>query len=125
MKDVTPASLARSAFLKTAGCSEDTFEDQQLLLDLYTLLVMVKGRHCEPEDVKLAYLVAGLRYGPNPPYSFDALDDSISDDVHDGCVQDDWISVLNAAALLEQETGDNVRPLSARRGDNDNPGGAK
>lgn len=115
MKDVTPASLARAAFLREQGAAEDTYEGQELLLDLYTLLVMVKGRKCDIDDIKQAWLVAGLRYGPNPPYCFDALDDTISEDIHDVCAQDDWITVLNAAAMLTDADNSKVRPLSARR----------
>lgn len=111
MKDVTPASLARAAFLRAADCSESTFEGQEILLDLFTLLVMVKGRDCDIEDIKRAQLVAGLRFGPNPPACFDLLEYSISEDVHDHCAQDDWISVMNAAHMLEEAGDGNVSPI--------------
>lgn len=99
MKDVTPARRARAAFLKAAGSDESLYDNLETLLDLYTLLVLIKGKYCTEDDIHQAWLVAGLRFGPERREWFDNVESGVLQDEGD-FAQDDMIAVLNAAEIL-------------------------
>ena len=79
----TYITQARTALLAALG---DTGHDwaspwhEQRLLDLYTLLVLVKGTECSTEDVHDAWAVARQRERPDHRdlVPFDQLEESIA-----------------------------------------------
>jgi len=61
----TYITRARAALLAALGDTELDWEREQTLLDLYTLLVLVKGTECSAEDVHDAWAVAHQRVRPD------------------------------------------------------------
>lgn len=100
MKDVSAAARARAAYLGVTGATEELHEDDQLLLDLYTLLVLIKGRNCTQDDIECAWQVAGLRWGPDRPACFDMLDDDADESINSTIASDEMCAVIFAAADL-------------------------
>lgn len=123
MRDITRADRARAAFLQASESVDSHFEGLETLLDLYTLLVLAKGKQCTEEDVRHAWRVTGLRIGPERVGWFDNIEGGVVRD-EGSFALDDRIAIQNAAALLEEEGSDNVEPLPARR-NTDSPGGAR
>ena len=78
--DMTDTSVtrARAALLAALGDTERDWEREPRLLDLYTLLVLIKGTECSAEDVHDAWAVARQRERPGHPalVPFSLLDDS-------------------------------------------------
>ena len=74
----TYITQARAALLTALGDTELDWEQEQRLLDLYTLLVLVKGEACSTEDVHDAWAVARQRERPEHPdlVPFDQLEES-------------------------------------------------
>ena len=52
---------ARSRFLAALDETEGLWEHEQMLLDLYTLLVLTRGADCTCEDIVAAQTIASLR----------------------------------------------------------------
>lgn len=71
---------ARAALLTALGDTEHDWEREQRLLDLYTLLVLIKGEECSTEDVHDAWAVARQRERPDHRdlVPFDQLEESIA-----------------------------------------------
>ena len=63
----TYVTQARNALLSALGDTEPDWEQEQQLLDLYVLLVLVKGEECSTEDVHDAWAVARQRERPEHP----------------------------------------------------------
>ena len=61
----TYITQARAALLTALGDTEHDWEREQRLLDLYTLLVLIKGTECSAEDVHDAWAVAHQRVRPD------------------------------------------------------------
>ena len=74
----TYITRARAALLAALGDTERDWEREPRLLDLYTLLVLIKGTECSAEDVHDAWAVARQRERPAHPalVPFSLLDDS-------------------------------------------------
>jgi len=76
----TYITRARAALLTALGDTEHDWEREQRLLDLYGLLVLVRGVECSTEDVHDAWAVARQRERPEHPdlVPFDQLEDSVA-----------------------------------------------
>lgn len=70
---------ARDRLLARLGDTADDWSTEEQLLDLYTLLVLVKGDEVTPEDVHDAWAVARQRTRPEHPdlIPFDGLDKEV------------------------------------------------
>jgi len=76
----TYITRARTALLTALDDTELDWEREQRLLDLYTLLVLIRGTECSTEDVHDAWAVARQRERPEHPdlVPFDQLEDSVA-----------------------------------------------
>lgn len=111
MKDIARAAQARAAYLRASESDVVQFDGLETLLDLYALLVLVKGEQCTEEDVRHAWRVTGLRVGPGRVGWFDNVEGGVIRDVG-GFAEEERIFILNAARIVSESRRD------------DNPGGS-
>lgn len=78
---MTYIEQARAGLLEHLGENEEAWATDEALLDLYTLLVLVKGPDVTWEDVHDAWAIARQRSRPDHPdlVPFDLLTDKVKE----------------------------------------------
>lgn len=88
------------------GGGEQLWVGEELLLDLYTLLVLVKGTACDSSDIWHAWHVAAERLGSDHRAVVDVLADSSNPETTEAIAQEYQTFVMVAAARLARRDDD-------------------